>query len=284
VQKDPNFGQAHAILADCYFLSATDEYRSMSRDEAMSRADASANRALQIDGTIGEAHTVKAGLYLMRGQYQEAGDEFRRAIELKPNYAVAHLRYAYYLMWSLHIDEAELHMRRAQQLDPVSPVTNAALGSVLLNARKTDESIKYSQRSLELEPTLLAPRLNLGDAYLEKGMFNEAIAEFDKVSDDDDEYVLSEKAYAYAVAGRRAEALRSFAALQKLVGTRGAPYAYARIYGALGETDKAFEWLEKINLNQMMKANLKYDAQIDSLRADTRFNDFLKKHSLEHLQ
>jgi Flp pilus assembly protein TadD len=220
----------------------------------------------------------------MRQQFQEAGDEFRRALDLKPNYAVAHLRYAYYLMWGLRIDEAELHMRRAQQLDPVSPVANAALGSVLLNTRKIDESIKYSQRSLELEPSLLAPRLNLGDAYLEKGMFNEAIAEFDKVSDDDDEYVLSEKAYAYAVAGRRTEALRTLATLQKLVGSRGGAYAYARIYGALDEKDKAFEWLEKINLNRMMQANLKYDAQIDSLRDDARFNDFLKRHGLEHLK
>lgn len=283
VQKDPNFGQAHAILADCYFLGATDEYRTMSPDEAMSRGEASANRALQIDGTIGEAHTVKAGIFLMRRQYEEAGDEFRRALDLKPNYAVGHLRYAYYLMWSLRIEEAELHMRRAQQLDPVSPVTNAALGSVLLNARKLDESIKYSQRSLELEPTLMAPRMNLGDAYLEKGMFNEAIQEFDKVEADDDGYVISEKAYAYAVAGRRQEALRMLAALEKLVGSRGAPYAYARIYGALGERDKAFQWLEKINLNQMMQANLKYDPQIDSLRDDARFNDFLKRHGLEHL-
>jgi tetratricopeptide (TPR) repeat protein len=174
-------------------------------------------------------------------------------------------------------------MRRAQQLDPVSPVANAALGSILLMARQTDESIKYSQRALELEPNLMAARMNLGEAYIAKGMFQEGIQELEKVQQTDDEYLMGQKAYAYAVAGRKDEALKRLAGLQKLVGERGAPYIYASIYGALGETDKAFEWLEKINLNRMMQANLKYDLQLDSLRKDPRFNDFLKRHKLEYL-
>ena len=283
VAKDPNFAQAHAILADCYFLSATDEYRSMSMDEAVVLAEASVNRALELDPNNAEAHTVKAGLHLWRRQIDDAAREFQRAIDLKPNYAVAHLRYGYFLMGALRLDEAESHMRRAQQLDPVSVVPNAALGSVLLLVRKPDESIKYSQRALELEPTSMAARLNLADAYVEKGMFTEGIQEFEKFHDSDDPYVLGQKAYAYAVAGRREQALKTLATLEKLLGTQGYPYAYARIYGALGEKDKAFEWLEKINLGPMMQANLKYDYQLDQLRDDPRFYDFLKRHRLEHL-
>lgn len=282
-QKDSNFAQAHAILADCYFLSGTEEYRSMTIDEAIIRAETAANRALEIDDTIAEAHTVKAGLSVWRRQFKEASREFNRALELKPTYSVAHLRYGYFLLWDMRLEEGVSHTRRAQQLDPVSPIANAALGSVLLTARNYDESIKYSQRALELETTLIAPRLNLADAYLEKGMFAEAIRELDQVPDSDDEYVLAEKAYAYAVAGRRDEALKAMTTLQRLVGTRGAPYAYARIYSALGDKDKAFEWLEKMNLNRMMQASLKYDSQLDSLRSDARFNDFLKRHKLEHL-
>ena len=283
VQKDPSFAQAHAILADCYFLSGTDEYRTMTIDEAISRAETAANRALEIDDTIAEAHTVKAGLSVWRRQFSEASREFNRALELKPSYSVAHLRYGYFLMWDMRLEEGLSHTRRAQQLDPVSPIANAALGSVLLTARNYDESIKYSQRALELESNLIAPRLNLADAYVEKGMFAEAIRELDQVPDSDDEYVIAEKAYAYAVAGRRDEALKAFTTLQRLVGTKGAPYAYARIYSALGDKDKAFEWLEKMNLNRMMQATLKYDSQLDSLRSDARFNDFLKRHKLEHL-
>jgi DNA-binding winged helix-turn-helix (wHTH) protein/TolB-like protein/TPR repeat protein len=282
VQKDPNFAQAHAILADCYFLSGLEEYRSMPMDEAYKRAEASANRALEIDDTIAEAHTVKAGLHIMRRRSEEAGDAFRRAIELKPTYAVAHLRYGYFLMWDLRIDEALTHMRRAQQVDPVSPIANAALGSMLLTARDFDESIKYSQRALELEPKMLGARLNLGDAYVGKKMFAEGIRELEKVPADD-EYTMVTRAYAYAVAGRREEALRIFAELQKLSGPKGEPYAYARIYGALGDKDKAFAWLEKINLGRTMVAWLKYDYQLDTLRNDRRFRDFLERHKLEHL-
>jgi tetratricopeptide (TPR) repeat protein len=150
-------------------------------------------------------------------------------------------------------------------------------------ARKTDESIKYSQRALELEPNIISARMNLADAYLAKGMFSEGIHELEKLTDNNDEYVLGHKAYAYAVAGRREEALRTVAALQKLVGTKGAPYFYASIYGALGEKDKAFEWLENVHLGRMMQAYLKYDEQLDSLRSDPRFYDFLKRHQLECL-
>jgi DNA-binding winged helix-turn-helix (wHTH) protein/TolB-like protein/Tfp pilus assembly protein PilF len=283
VSKDPNFAQAHAILADCYFLSGTEEYKARPLDEALARAESSANRALQIDDNIAEAHTVKACIHMNRRQTEEAAAEFRRAIELNPTYSVAHLRYAYFLMFGLRLDEGVSHMRRAQQLDPASPVPNAALGGILLTARQTDESIKYSQRALELEPTLVAARMNLAEAYLAKGMFQEGLQELAKLPQSDDEYLIMEKAYAYAVAGRREEALKAMAALQKLVGEKGAPYSYACIYGALGEKDKAFEWLEKINLNRVMLANLKYDSQLDPLRQDPRFNDFLKRHQLEHL-
>ena len=283
VAKDPDFALAHAILADCYFLSGTDEYRIRSMDEALSRAELSADRALRIDDNLAEAHTVKACIYMNRRQLDQAGAEFRRAIESKPTYAVAHLRYAYFLGWGLRIDEGISHMRRAQQLDPVSPVPNAALGSILLMARHYDESIKYSQQALELEPNLMSARMNLGEAYIAKGMFQEGIQELEKLQQTDDEYLLGQKAYAYAAAGRKEEALKRLAGLRKLVGERGAPYLYASIYGALGEKDKAFEWLEKINLNRVMQANLKYDFQLDSLRKDPRFNDYLKRHKLEYL-
>lgn len=283
VRLDPKFAQAHAILADCLFLGGLEEYRVLPHDEALKRAEAAANRALELDKTMAEAHTVKAGIYVNRKQHEEAGEAFRQAIELKPSYAVAHLRYGYFLMWSLRIDDALAHMRRAQQLDPASPITNGALGSMLMTARQMDESIKYSQRALELEPNMVGARLNLAGAYLEKGRFDDALREIEKTPRTHDEYVLTEKAYAYAVAGRRDEAFRMFSSLQKLVGPRGRPYVYARIYGALGDKDKAFEWLEKMYINHVTIARLKYDSQLDSLRNDGRFKEFLKRHQLEHL-
>jgi serine/threonine-protein kinase len=278
--RDPNFGQAYAILADCYYLTAQDEYELASMKEAIPRADASVNRALELDPNSAEAHTVKAGILLARRMFDEAGTEFRRALELKPTYAVAHLRYGYYLFWSLKLDESLQAMRRAQELDPVSPVTNGALAVMLLNARDYDNSIKFSKRALELEAGATAARLNLAEAYVQKRMFTEALYELDRVSPSH-VYALQEKAYALAAAGHSGQALKLLSKPEMNV-ERVGPFFYARIYGAMGNKEKAFEWLDKIYINRMNVAALKYDAQLDPLRSDERFNEFLRKHNIQY--
>ena len=278
VQKDPDFARAHAILADCHYLSAQDEYGMVPAEDAFQLADASLTRALELDDRLAEAHTTKAGLMLARAQFDDSGREFRRALDLNPSYAVAHLRYGYYLLWDFRLPEAVEQMRRAQELDPVSPVANSALAGMLVLARDYDNSIKFSLRSLELEPNSSGARLNLADAYLHKRMFAEALHEFDKIPAD--EYVLLEKSYGLAAAGRRDEALKLFAQREKQPGGVP-PFAYARFYGAMDDLDKAFAWLDKIRINRYNIASLKYDPQLDSLRADPRFADFLKRHQIQ---
>jgi DNA-binding winged helix-turn-helix (wHTH) protein/TolB-like protein/Tfp pilus assembly protein PilF len=279
VARDPNFALAHAILADCYYLSFQDEYGQAPPNEALARAEQSASRALELDQNLAEAHTVRAGILLSRRQFEQAGIEFRRALELKPTYAVAHLRYGYYLYWSLKLDESLQSMRRAQELDPVSPVANTALAAILLGAHDFDNSIRFSKRALELEPGTTAARLNLADAYVQKHMFTEAFRELNSIPPTDS-YAFQERAYASAAAGRREEALRLLAN-PALSGERVGPFVRARIYGALGDKDKAFEWLEKININRVNVAALKYDPQLDPLRADVRFAEFLKRHLIQ---
>lgn len=278
VARDPNFAQAHAILADCYYLSTQAEYQLASMMEAIPRAEASANRALELDPQLAEAHTVKAGILLSGRMYEEAGKEFRRAIELKPTYAVAHLRYGYYLFWNLKLDESLQAMRRAQELDPVSPTANGALAAMLLNARDYDNSIAFSKKALELEAGSTAARLNLAEAYVQKRMYTEAFRELDKVPSSH-AYAFQEKAYALAAAGRSSEALQLLTRPELDVEKVG-PFFYARVYGALGNKDKAFEWLDKIYINRMNVAELKYDAQLDPLRSDPRFGEFLRKHDI----
>lgn len=279
VTRDPNFALAHAILADCYYLSFQDEYALAPPNEALSRADLSASRALELDPNLAEAHTVKAGILLSRREFEQAGKEFRRALELKPTYAVAHLRYGYYLLWNLKLDESLQSMRRAQELDPISPVTNSALAALLLYTRDYDNSIRFSERALELEPGSTGTRMNLADAYVQKRMFDEAFRQLDRIPQVE-AYALQEKAYACAAAGRREEALRLLAHPALDVEKVG-PLVHARIYGALGDKDKAFGWLEKININRFSVALLKYDPQLDPLRADARFGQFLKRHQIE---
>jgi DNA-binding winged helix-turn-helix (wHTH) protein/TolB-like protein/tetratricopeptide (TPR) repeat protein len=280
VQKDPNFAEARAILADCYYLSIQEEYGSSPPQEALRRADDSASRALELNENLAEAYTVKAGLKLTQRNYEEAGRTFQRALELKPNYAVAHLRYAYFLYWSMRLDEAVYHMRQAQRLDPVSAITNGALAAMLYSARDFDSSIAYSKRALELEPETVAAQLNLGEAYIQKRMFNEAHEAFDKARDLSPRYVAWEKAYTYALAGQREEAERMLGEAEKL-SPRRIHFNYALVYGAMGELDKAFEELEKVMLNPSMAAAIRFDPQFDPMRADPRFKDYLKRHEIE---
>jgi len=280
VQKDPDFAEAHAMLADSYYLSITDEYAATNVDEALTRAEKSVNKALALDDTVAEAHIVKAGLNLMTRRFEEAGTEFQRGLELKPNYAIGHVRYAYFLFYSFRLDQAVMQMRRAQELDPVSAITNGALAGMLYTARCYDESISYSKRSLELEPKGVAARLNLGEAYIQKRMFNEAHEAFDQVLEIDPRYASWEKAYTYALQGRRSDSLRMVANAEKH--EDGPTYFnHALIYGALGDMDKAFEQMEKIRLNRLVTAQMIFDPQFDPLRRDPRFNDFLKRHNIE---
>ncbi|HEY6802090.1 MAG TPA: winged helix-turn-helix domain-containing protein [Pyrinomonadaceae bacterium] len=283
VAQDPNFAEAHAILADCHYLRLTDEYAAGgSPEESLKQARISAAKALELDDSLAEAHTVNAGLRLSDRNFEGAGREFQRALELNPNYAVAHVRYAYFLYSSRLLDQALFHMRRAQQLDPVSSVTNGALAGMLYSARDYDESIRYSKKALELEPTTLAPQLNLGEAYVQKRMFNEAQAAFENVRYTSPDYYCWEMAYSYALAGKRAEADRMLAEYEKRSsdGYR-MHYNYALVYGAMGEKDKAFAELDQMNAGPFMLAGVKYDPQFDPLRGDPRFREYMKKHGLE---
>lgn len=280
VQKDPNFAEARAILADCYYLSIQEEYGGSAPEEALKRAEASASAALQLDENLAEAHTVKAGLKLTQRNFDEAGRYFRRALELNPNYAVAHVRYAYFLHADLRLDDAVYHMRQAQKLDPASPVTNAALGAMLYIARDFDNSISYSKRALELEPNAVAARLNLGEAYIQKRMFKEAHEAFDRARETSPRYATWEKAYTFAIEGRHDEAKRVMAEAEKL-GPRRNPFNNALVYGAMGDLDQAFAELDQVTLNRSLAAAIKFDAQFDPLRGDQRFKDFLKRKGIE---
>ena len=281
VAIDPNFAEARAILADCYYLSMQDEYGRSDPDEALKRAEISVTKALELNDSLASAHTVKAGLKMAERNFDEAGQEFRRALELNPNYAVAHLRYAYFLFGNLRLDQALSHMRQAQQLDPASSVTNGALAGMLYHARDFDTSIAYSKRALELEPTQDAAGLNLSEAYIQKRMFREAHENLEKWLDRNPRYVYWEKAYAYALEGRREDCMRMVAEVEKLNNTGLRNHLnYGIIYGALGDKDKAFAELNEIRLGRFISATLKYEPQFDSLRDDPRFKELLKKHQV----
>jgi DNA-binding winged helix-turn-helix (wHTH) protein/TolB-like protein/Tfp pilus assembly protein PilF len=279
VEKDADFALAHAVLADCYYLCNTSGYKIMPRGEALRRSYESAHRALVLDDTIAEAHTTMAGIKVAYKEFEEAGREFRRAIELNPNYAFARVRYGYFLFGSLRLEEAVAEMKRAQELDPASPVTNAALAFMLRMARDNDGAIKHNRRALELQADTIGAHAGIAEAYIHKRMFEEAHAEIEKARQTDPLLAVQLRAYAFASSGRRNEALAILSELQQSDASVP-PFNYALIYGHLGDKDRAFEWLRKDSFTGAGRALLMFDPDLDPLRDDPRYDELLRSQDI----
>lgn len=273
VQKDPGFALAHAILADSYYLEFQPEYELLSRDESLPKAKQSAQKALDIDDNIPEAHVVKARVLVAESSFDEADHEFQRALEIDRNSVIGNLRYGCFLFYNRSkLPEALVHIRRAQELDPVSPLANGEYAYMLYMSRDYDGAIKFFKRALELQPDVPNARVHLGAAYVQKQMYDEALVEFDKAYHDCPKKVMRDKAVLFGMWGRRREALKSLGELNQVGGAD--PVANAAIYGAIGDKRKAFEWLERAELDAATIALLRYDPKMDSLRNDPRFSEY----------
>ena len=276
IKKDANFALAHAILADCYYLCADGDLGIVPQAEALIRASNEATRALELDSSLAEAHTVKAGLSIIDYDFGTAECEYRLAIELNPRYALAHLRYGYLLLGQGKLQDAVSQMQQAQDLDPVSPISNTARGLMLYMSRDYDGAIKAHKKALELQPDLNQARANLALAYATKGMFQEASAEFEELRNGDALLAARTEIYALGLAGRTADARQRLSELRQSISEKQiTPYDYVVLYAALGDKDKAFEWLEKVDIKGF--GRLKFDPELDLLRGDVRFAQFLSR-------
>jgi serine/threonine-protein kinase len=283
IERDPNFALAYSGLADTYdLLGASDAMGNIPPNEAMPKAKAAALKALEIDDTLAEAHVSLAHVkYYYDRDWAVAEREYKRAIELNPNYPIAHSWYAVYLMSAGRFDEALAQVRRAQELDPLSLPTNMALGWVLLNARQYDQSVEQLRKTLEMDPNFILAHHRLGLVYEQQGKYDEAIAEFRQVINlsAGKPPGIATLAHAYALSGKRAEAQKALAELQEMSKQRYvSPASIAIIYAALGDKDLAFDWLEKAaKARDVMLARLKVDPRFDSLRSDPRFADLERR-------
>jgi DNA-binding winged helix-turn-helix (wHTH) protein/TolB-like protein/Flp pilus assembly protein TadD len=288
IDRDANYALAYAGLADSYHLIVYYGYETPPATESYKKAKTAATRALELDERLAEAHTAMA---MIQANYERdsvaSENSLKRALALNPSYATAHQRYAWVLLGSGRLDEGISEMRRAQQLDPVSLTINAALGSMFNFARRYDEAITQLQRTVAMDQNFSLARYNLGLAYAHKGMFDEAVAEFQKAKelDPDSTDAVEALGYVYAMTGRKNEARRVVASLQEMAKRREVSrYNIALIYAALGRNDLAFEWLEKAAADQSLQTiYLRFDPQLDVLKSDPRFNDFLRRHDLGYL-
>ncbi len=280
IEEDPSYAPAHSGLADTYALLADWEYGVMTPKEALPKAKAAALEALELDGTLGEAHTSLAFcLDVYDWDWDAAGREFRRAIELSPSYATAHQWYAAHLIVMGRTDEAIAEMWKAESLDPLSLIIRADLADFLVIAHAYDESIRQSRKALELDPGFALAHDLLGQAYLGKHMNEEAIAELKKGHDlsGGSPTITANLARAYVASGKTTEAEKLLGALRKS-SSPGALHAseIAMTCVALGDTDQALRWLEA-GYGERFNPSVLLRPGFDPLRSNPRFRDLLRR-------
>jgi len=284
IQQDPTFALAYAGLADTYaLLGGPEAGGDMAPIEALPKAKAAALKSIQLDASLAEPHVSLAHVsYFYDRDWVVAEREFKRAIELNPNYPVAHHWYAIFLSTIPgRIPEALTEIRRALDLDPTSLIINSWYGRILDVAGQLDEAVEQLKKTVELDPNFILAHYRLGQTYAEKRMYTEAIDEFNKVLNLQDGKAtgLMGLAYVYALAGRRPEADKSLNELLELSKQRYvSPGQIGIIYIARGEKDKAFQRLEEANkvydLNLM---RMKVERRFDPLRSDPRFDDLVRR-------
>ncbi len=280
IEKDPTYAQAYAGLADSYDLLGDWEYGVLTPNEAYPKAKAAAIKALDADTTLGEAHTSLAfSLDASDWDWKSAEMEYRRAIELNPGYATAHHWYAWHLSELGRSDEAIAEMKKAESLDPLSLIIGAETAEILLVAHRTDESIEQSRKTIAMDSNFAIAHLELGLAFLQKQMYSEAIQELQMAIDlsKGSTTCTSNLAYAYAVSGRKSEALSILNRLKN--GSRQNEPAIALIYVGLGEKDQAIIWLEKA-YSERFNPSILLRPTFDPLRSDARFQDLVHRIGL----
>jgi tetratricopeptide (TPR) repeat protein len=178
-------------------------------------------------------------------------------------------------------DKTIVEFKRALQLDPLSLIINADFGAALLNMRRYDEAIAQLRKTIEMDPHFYYAHWNLGLGLQLKGRFSEAIAEYKKAAElNDDPYVVGLLAQAYARLGRRDEALKLLDQLQQVATRRYVPsYSFALVHTALGEDDRAIDYLERAYRDRAASdlSYIKFDALLDPLRGDPRFEALVQK-------
>jgi len=276
--KDPHDARSWAGLADAW-TGLSDFY--LPPHEAMPKAKEAAERALQLDDSLAEAHTSLGGVLMSYDwKWAEAEREFRRALELNPGYSPAHDLYGTFLALMGRKSEWPKESRLAIELDPLSPVVHNDMGWNAMLSRQPDEAIRPLRRAIEIEPSFGLPGACLAISLAQKGMTSEALAEAGRASQvDDSPLVLATSGGAIALAGDRVRARQVLERLDEITKTRWVcPYEVGVIHVHLGEKDEAFRLLEKgFESRSVCMPLLKVDPRLDPIRSDPRYADLVRR-------
>ena len=281
IAADPNYALAYAGVADGYvWLPA---YTAGTPQDCYPKAMAAAKKALELDDTLAEAHTTLAiAIWLYTFDSSQAIREFQRAIELNPNYAIAHQQYGNITLSALgRFDDAIAEGKRAVELDPLSLVINTDLGSNYCYARRYDEAIAQLRKTLEMDAGFYIAHIVLGQALDAKGARDAAIVEYQKARAlNDDPSVLGVLARAYGLSGNKLEAEKILDQLKELSKQRYvAAYSFALVYLGLGDKEQALRWLEQSYQDRAGSdiGYIRVDPLLDPLRGDPRFEALAEK-------
>jgi serine/threonine-protein kinase len=284
IVKDPGYGVAYAGLADAYELLSIG-FSSKPPVEYLAQAKTMALKALDMDDSLAEAHTSLAyARWLGDLDWSGAEREFKRALELKSSYVMAHEWYAEYLAALGRHDEALNEIRQAQQLDPLAVPVNRAVGWVLYFARRYDLAIEELRKALAMNPDFLGARLVLWWVYVAQGAFEQAIADIRREVDRPGLKTVKKLtlAFACASAGNKEEATGILWELEpKLAEDNRLALMSAMLFTALGEKDRAFEQLDRAY--QQREPGLlfvKVAPWLDPLRSDPRYAALVEKVGL----
>jgi eukaryotic-like serine/threonine-protein kinase len=284
IDKDPGYALAYAGLADSY-SALGGGWQYLPPRDSLPKAKAAAMKALELDDTLAEAHAALAYATFFDWDWPTAEREFKRAIELNPNSAVSHDRYAECLKTRLRFEESISEAQRAQELDPLSPEIVSQVGYIYFFTQRYDESIVQFQKGLDLNPNLPPIRAGLSWAYALKRMYPQALAEYGKIADQDkavapeNQFIAGTLGWIYAVSGRRADALKIVHAFRNLSSHAYVDfYEVAGIYAGLGDKGEAFRWLEKgYEERSASMVYLGIDPFWYGMHSDPRFADLLRR-------
>ncbi len=284
IDLDPNYALAYAGLADAYSFLASSTGGHPPR-ETYPKAEAAALQALELDDTLGEAHsTLGFCRLLFDWNFAGAEREYKRAIELSPNYANAHDGYSFYLKATGQHEAAIQSCQRAQELDPLSMFATLSLGWAYYFARDYNRALIQARKVLDMDANFGFAYWHAGKTYLQKGMFTEAVASLRQALNliGGTPPFISFLGHAYARAGKHREARQMLTQLQRLAKKQYvSSYFLAIIHLGLGEMDEAFTWLEQAYEERSgFLAFIGVEPMLDDLRGDARFEDLLKRVGL----
>ena len=284
IELDPNYALAYVGLADAYrAMSLAGEIPS---NEFLPKAKAAALKAIEIDDTLAEAHAVLGSIiFWYEWDWNAAENHYKRALVLDPQSADARQFYAHLLSNTGQHAEALSEIKLAREIDPLNLRTGALEGLFLLHAGQPDEALGKLRKTLELDPNFWLANNFIVRVFIQKEMYAEAIAFAGKareISPASSEPVTA-SGYALAKSGKIAEARAVLEELQKLSATRHVPpYNIALVYNALGESDKALDYLKKgFAEKDVRMVFLKVEPKWNNLRNEPRFIDLMRRMNFE---